>query len=342
MIRSLKNLSYEEMQQWAVDEGFAPYTGRQLFEWLFRHFLEDPAEMHNIKKEIRSRIAGYGPLRLLELLRHKNSGGSGTEKFLFQCLDGNALESVLIRSGKRVTLCVSSQIGCAMNCSFCRTADMGFIRNLSAAEIIEQFIQVKKASNEKISNVVFMGMGEPFNNFEQSIRAAIVLNHEKGPQIAARHITLSTSGIVPKIREFAHLPYQFKLAISLNASTNRVRDKLMPVNHRYPLEQLLDAAKYYSDTTRRRITFEYVLIRDVNDSEQDAAELKRLLRHIPCKLNVIPFNETGASFQRPDEKDIERFIGDLENAVFPVTLRLSGGRGINAACGQLYHEVLKT
>ncbi|MDD3095538.1 MAG: 23S rRNA (adenine(2503)-C(2))-methyltransferase RlmN, partial [Candidatus Marinimicrobia bacterium] len=281
------------------------------------------------------------PLRLLDILEHESGGDGGTDKFLFQCLDGKAVESVLIRSQKRVTLCVSSQVGCAMNCAFCRTADMGFIRDLSAGEILEQYVQVQRLSEEKISNVVFMGMGEPFNNFEQSVRAALVLNHEKGPQIAARHITFSTSGIVPKIREFAHLPYQFKLAISLNAATNRIRDLLMPVNRRYPLEELLDAAKYYVQTTNRHLTFEYVLIKDVNNGDKDAAELMRLLRPIPCKLNVIPFNETGASYRRPDEKDISRFLGALSAAVFPVTLRLSGGRGINAACGQLYHEVLR-
>lgn len=225
---------------------------------------------------------------------------------------------------------------------FCRTGDMGLKRKLQTAEIVEQVIQSAKISDKKISNIVFMGMGEPFNNFEAVIKAAGILNHEKGLNIGARHITLSTSGIVPKIREFAHLPYQFKLAISLTTARNSLRNELMPVNRRYPLEDLLSAAKYYTHVTNKLLTFEYVLLKGVNDSSKDAHTLIDKLSGIPCKLNIIPYNETDGRFERPDEKDIHRFVSYLENVPFTVTLRYSGGRGIKAACGQLYHEVRRT
>ncbi|MBW6458362.1 MAG: 23S rRNA (adenine(2503)-C(2))-methyltransferase RlmN, partial [FCB group bacterium] len=262
----------------------------------------------------------------------------GSEKFLFQSLDGHKLETVLIPGAERNTLCVSSQIGCAMACTFCRTADMGFVRDLSSGEIVEQFLLVKRITGKHISHVVFMGMGEPFNNYRQVIKAAVILNHEKGPNIAARRITLSTCGIVPRIMELAHEPHQFKLAVSLNASTDEKRSVLMPVNKAYPLKALLAAVKYYTDTTNKLVTFEYVLIRDVNDANEDARQLKEKLSFIPCKLNIIPYNETGGRFRKPDDARVASFISGLGETHFPVTLRKSGGQDIGAACGQLYAQ----
>ena len=337
MEKSLKDLSYEEMQDWAKAQGLKAFVGRQIFEWLFAKNVRAASEMRNVKKEVRALVEKRGHLDLLEP-EHHETGDDGSEKFLFRCRDGHALETVLIRSPRRATLCISSQIGCAMGCTFCRTADMGFVRDLSPGEMVEQYLQAARITGENITNVVFMGMGEPFNNYEASIRAAVLLNHERGPNIAARRITLSTSGIVPRILDFARLPYQFKLAISLNAADNEKRSALMPVNRAYPLEEVLNAAKYYTDTTNRHVTFEYVLIRDVNDGSGDAAALRKILTPIPCKLNVIPYNETGGGLKRPGSKDVERFLGYLEEVNFAVTLRNSGGRGIRAACGQLYHE----
>lgn len=338
MNKSLKGLSFEEMQHWALEKGYAPFVGRQLFQWIYSKGVTDPDRMHNIRKDIRRELAEAGNLELLKPERREYSDDSGTEKFLFRCLDKHAVESVLISSGSRRTLCVSTQIGCAMNCSFCRTGNMGLIRDLSSGEIVEQYLQAAKLSSARISNIVFMGMGEPFHNYRESIKAAIILNHAEGPNIAARHITFSTSGIVPQIIEFAHLPYQFKLAISLNAADNKKRDSLMPVNHRYPLEKLMHAAKYYTEISSRMLTFEYVLIKDVNDQENDAKNLMHLLKKINCKLNVIPYNETDGIYQRPGEEGIRRFLSYLDASPFTVTLRISGGRGIKAACGQLYQE----
>ncbi|MDZ7795720.1 MAG: 23S rRNA (adenine(2503)-C(2))-methyltransferase RlmN [Candidatus Marinimicrobia bacterium] len=281
MKNTLKNLSYEEMQNWASAQGLKAFVGKQIFEWLFDKKVSAASEMLNIKKEVRDLVDRSGAINLLKNESHELSADDGSEKFLFRCLDGEALETVLIRSPQRSTLCISSQIGCAMGCSFCRTSGMGLIRNLSSGEMLEQFIQVSRMSRDTITNVVFMGMGEPFDNYEQAIKAAVVLNHEKGPNIVARRITLSTAGIVPRIRDFARLPYQFRLAVSLNAADNAKRDALMPINRRYPVEELLQAAKYYTDISNRHITFEYVLIRGVNDSPADAAELRKKLTPFP-------------------------------------------------------------
>jgi len=340
MINTIKNLDYEEMQEWAVVKGLKPFIGRQIFEWIFQKGVHSTAEMHNVSKNVKEIIDAEGPLILLDLETHEISDDDSAEKFLFKCKDDYAIETVLLRSGNHYTLCVSSEIGCAMGCTFCKTGEMGLKRKLQAGEIVEQVLLARRISDKKISNIVFMGMGEPFNNYDEVIKAATIMNHAKGLNIGARHITISTSGVVPYIREFSHLPFQFKLAISLNSANDTKRSELMPINRSYPLEDLLSAAKYYTIVTNKLITFEYVLLKGVNDTAKDAHELIEKLSSIPSKLNIIPYNEIDDRFKRPGEKDIQRFISYLEDVSFAVTLRYSGGRGISAACGQLYHEVM--
>lgn len=341
MINTLKNYTYEELQEWAVEQGLKPFVGRQIFEWIFAKGVNNTDEMLNISKKARELIDAQGSLAVLEVSKHEISEEDSSEKFLFTCHDGHSIETVLLHSGNHFTLCISSEVGCAMGCVFCKTGEMGLVRKLETAEILEQFIQVQRISSQKISNIVFMGMGEPFNNYDAVIKAAEILNHHKGPNIGARHITLSTSGIVPRIKEFAHLPFQFKLAVSLNSADNAKRSELMPLNRRYPLEELLSAATYYTHVTNKLIFFEYVLLKGINDSLRDAYDLIEKLNRIPCKLNVIPYNETDSKFNRPDDKDIKKFVSYFKDTSFPVTLRYSGGRGIKAACGQLYHETIK-
>ncbi len=338
MNSGIKNCSFEELQDWAVSNGLKPFVGRQIFEWLYNKGVYKTSDMLNISKSARELIDKNGPLILLDLEKQEFSESDGSEKYLFRCHDGEAIETVLLQSGHHYTLCISSEIGCAMGCRFCRTGDMGLKRKLSAGEIVEQVLQARRISDKKISNIVFMGMGEPFNNYDEVIKAAVIINHEKGLNIGARHITVSTSGIIPRIREFAHLPFQFKLAISLNAAMNSKRNELMPVNRRYPLDDLLEAAKYYTIVTNKLLTFEYVLLKGLNDTAKDAHALIEKLSSIPCKINVIPYNETDGRFERPGEKDIHQFLSYLENVPFAVTLRYSGGRGIQAACGQLYQK----
>jgi len=340
MINTIKNFDYEEMQEWAVVKGLKPFIGRQIFEWIFQKGVHSTAEMHNVSKNVKEIIDAEGPLILLDLETHEISDDDSAEKFLFKCKDGFAIETVLLSSGNHYTLCVSSEIGCAMGCTFCKTGEMGLKRKLQAGEIVEQVLLARRISDKKISNIVFMGMGEPFNNYDEVIKAATIMNHAKGLNIGARHITISTSGVVPYIREFSHLPFQFKLAISLNSANDTKRSELMPINRSYPLEDLLSAAKYYTIVTNKLITFEYVLLKGINDTAKDAHELIEKLSSIPSKLNIIPYNEIDDRFKRPSEKDIHRFLDYLENVPFAVTLRYSGGRGIRAACGQLYHEVM--
>jgi 23S rRNA (adenine2503-C2)-methyltransferase len=342
MNEGIKNLSFEEIQEWAVSKDLKPFVGRQIFEWLYQKGVSATADMHNLPNQVREIIDKEGPLTILEIERHEISDDDSSEKFLFKCVDGHSIETVLLRSGHHHTLCVSSEVGCAMACTFCKTGEMGLVRKLQTAEIVEQVLIARRISDKKISNIVFMGMGEPFNNYDAVIKAAIIMNHEKGLNIGARHITISTSGIVPKIREFSHLAYQFKLAISLTTALNSKRNELMPINRRYPLDELLSAAKYYNVVTNKLLTFEYVLMKGVNDSSRDAHALIDKLSVIPCKLNVIPYNETDSKYQRPSEKDIHQFLSYLENVPFAVTLRYSGGRGIKAACGQLYHEAKRS
>jgi len=255
------------------------------------------------------------------------------ENFYFKQLGGNHIESVLMREKNRTTVCVSSQSGCILDCNFCATASMGFLQNLNANEIIDQVILLSSYTKSKITNVVYMGMGEPFMNYRQVIESGKLLNKNMG--LGARRITISTAGIAPKIRQIADDNYSFKLAISLNATNDEVRKKIMPITLKHSFKEIIDSAKYYYSKTKRLITFEYVLLNGINDSTNDAKELVKLLKGFPCKLNIIPYNEIGGDYIRPEIKDINQFLFHLKPAKFIVTVRWSNGTDIDAGCGQL-------
>ncbi len=342
MKQSLKDLLPEEMETWVRSKGFPAYKGRQMAQWIFQKGEDNPDRMYTLPKTLREIIHTGGNLSRTWLISNPPEDFTQSHKFLFELKDGKSVESVFIPSENRRTVCVSSQVGCALNCSFCQTARMGFHRNLSTGEIVDQVLQIRRMVPEIITNVVFMGMGEPFHNFESVIKAARIMNHESGLNIGARHITLSTAGLVPQIYAFAELPYQFKLAVSLNAIRDDLREVLMPVNKQYPLSDLLEAVKFYTQKTRRRVTFEYVMMKDINMSRRDADELVSLLGELDCKLNLIPFNTTDALYKTPDKKDIETFSAFLQQkAPFPVMIRWSGGADKKAACGQLYTQLKK-
>ncbi|HAE86609.1 TPA: 23S rRNA (adenine(2503)-C(2))-methyltransferase RlmN, partial [Candidatus Marinimicrobia bacterium] len=309
---SLKDLLPEEMETWAQSKGYPSYKGRQLAQWIFQKGVDDPDSMHTLPKAFRKMICAEGNLHLTRLVSDKPNDFSQSNKFLFELSDGKFVESVYIPSENRRTVCVSSQVGCALNCTFCQTARMGFQRNLSTGEIVDQVLQIRRIVPEAITNVVFMGMGEPFHNYDSVIQAARILNHESGLNIGARHITVSTAGVVPQILAFAELPYQFKLAVSLNAIRDDLRQTLMPVNRQYPLSALLEAVKFYACKTHRRVTFEYVMMRNVNISQRDADELVSRLSEFDCKLNLIPFNMTEAPYERPAEEEIQFFTDYLQ------------------------------
>ena len=323
-----------ELEIFAKKLGEESFRGRQLFDWIYRQQIYDFSVMTNLSKSFRKKIKTI-PIQPLKILKHDISISKLTRKFLFELTDGNQIESVLMKEGNRITVCVSTQVGCAVDCNFCATAKMGFKKNLTAGEIVDQFLQLQKIISEKITNVVFMGMGEPFLNYGNSITAANLLHNPKGINMGAGRITLSTAGIIPKIRQFTEENLPYKLAVSLNGSNSAQRFKTMPVTKTHSFKDLIKASKEYAYKSRNRITFEYVLMAGINDKPRDAERLKYLLNSMHCKLNVIPYNEIGGQYQRPEDKAIEAFLNPLKNAGFSVTIRWSKGIEIEAGCGQL-------
>lgn len=331
----LKSLSREELDQFIASLGEKPFRAAQIWSWLYQKNVADYARMTNLSKAFRQTLSDQTMTGRLDLMRVTRSENSGTQKFLWSLKDGKQIESVYIPEGKRRTVCVSSQVGCAMGCAFCATGRLGRSRNLSVFEILEQVLSTWNCIGEKPTNIVVMGMGEPFQNYNHVLKAMTILNHETGSAIGARKITISTCGLVPRIRQYTEEKQPFKLAVSLNATTDAVRSRIMPINKIYPLEELLKAARFYTNNTRRRITFEYVLIQDINDSPEDASRLLTLLTGLPCKINLIAYNPTSGPFARPPDSVIQRFAAQIESICAPVTLRLSKGDDINGACGQL-------
>ncbi|HDR04678.1 MAG TPA: 23S rRNA (adenine(2503)-C(2))-methyltransferase RlmN [Candidatus Marinimicrobia bacterium] len=332
---SLRNLNFSQLEEWILARGFPKFRTKQVFQWLWRSNVFDADKMHTLPKDLRQIIELEGNINLLQRVSRIDSRLDASSKLLLKLNDGNLIESVLITEDKRNTVCVSTQVGCALGCTFCRTGSMGFVRNLSSGEILSQLLLISRLSANPVTNVVFMGMGEPFLNFDALIEAAKMMNDPRAFNLSARRISISTAGIIPGIEQLSLLPWQFKLAISLNAIFPELRETLMPISKKYSLDNLLKAAKSYTEKSGKLVMFEYVLIDGVNDRDEDAAELKRRLKDIPCKINLIPFNSIATAMQRPSPQRIRRFISNLENAPFPVIVRHSGGTDINAACGQL-------
>lgn len=311
------------------------FRGQQLFGWLYRSRVDSFEDMGNIPSGLRQSLEEKYRIHPLKLIHVTGSTGESTRKFLFELQSGEKVESVLMKEGKRTTICISSQVGCAVDCDFCATASMGFQKNLSVGEIVDQFLLVSKESTAPITNVVFMGMGEPFLNYDRVISAADLMNAEKGIKLGAKRITISTVGITPKINRYAEEKHRYKLAISLNGASQEKRLKTMPIAKKYPLNDLLVAIDHFSSRSRHPVTLEYVLMAGVTDSKEDAQKLMTLLSGRRCKLNVIPYNEIGGKYKRPGDERIEAFIKVLEKAPFPVTVRWSKGTDIAAGCGQL-------
>jgi 23S rRNA (adenine2503-C2)-methyltransferase len=311
------------------------YRAEQIFNWTYKRYVQSIEEMENLPKQLKDSLANNYILNPLKLLKVTGSKSAKTRKYLLECQDGEKIEAVLMKEQKRITICLSSQVGCALGCEFCATGTMGIIRNLTVGEIVAQYLLLLKESEKPITNVVFMGMGEPFLNYDNVIKSAELLNHPDGINLGARHITISTAGIIQRIRQFAEEKQRYKLAISLNGSTQVQRLKTMPIAKKYPIDKLIESIKYYNDETRNLVTFEYVLLADINDSELDAKRLINLINAAPCKLNVIPYNEIGGKFKRPSDEKIREFLSIFSNAPFTVTTRWSKGADINAGCGQL-------
>ncbi len=331
---NLKALSEEELSEFLLSFDLSAYRVRQVLHWIYARRAVHVRDMTELSKPLRERLSRSAYISNLALLERKTSR-DGSEKFLFGLEDGETVETVLIHDGSRRTLCVSSQVGCAMGCLFCLTGATGFTRNLEAYEIVDQVIAVQRLIEpERITNIVFMGMGEPLNNLD-NVHGAIT-TMVRLLKVSRRRITVSTSGLVPGIERLSELSPSVNLAVSLNATTDRLRDRLMPVNRRYPIGVLLRACRRYPLEPRRRITFEYVMIEGLNDSDDDARNLVALLRGIPSKVNLIPFNHhEGSAFRSPAEDKVLRFRALLQEAGLTAMVRKSKGRDILAACGQL-------
>ncbi|OGR03452.1 MAG: 23S rRNA (adenine(2503)-C(2))-methyltransferase [Deltaproteobacteria bacterium RIFOXYD12_FULL_50_9] len=346
----LKDLSPSMLTDFVLQLGLPNYRAGQIFAWLYKHGVTDFAEMTNLKKEIRQLLADKAWISSLQPQTIETSK-DGTIKIAFQLDDQALIESVLIPEGDRATLCISTQVGCAMGCAFCLTGTMGFSRNLRPAEIINQVLAVKKIlatqivtpeENQEIhektglNNLVFMGMGEPLLNLDNLIIALDILLDQRGLDFSERRITVSTCGIVPKMRELGERTAAVNLAVSLHSVDDSLRSQLMPVNKTYPVDTLLAACRAYPLPPRRRIMFEYILIDGVNDSAEDAKKLVKKLRGIRCKINLLPFNESkNMLYKCPPQARIDTFQQILWDAGFTVLVRTSRGADIGAACGQL-------
>jgi len=336
---NLTGLTLEELEKFAVEQDEKVFRGRQLFSWIYEKNCCSFDGMSNISKSFRQKLQHIAKVGQVELYTKNISPQSGTIKYLFSLYDNNFIESVYIPEDKRRTLCISSQIGCALNCTFCATGKMGFKRNLSAGEIVDQVLSVERDVGAELTNIVFMGMGEPFRNYDQVIKAAQLINHPDGIAVGARHIVISTAGVADKIYRFADEGHRFRLAVSLNSAFNSKRIKLMPVTKKWDLESLLTAIKYYANKSKQLPTIEYVLFDGLNDGHRDAKELKKLLSKIPVKINIIPYNATIPGYNRPDPEKVDQFIQWLLPLHAPVSVRWSKGDDINAACGQLAGQI---
>lgn len=332
----IKNLSREQLEAWLESKGVAPYRAGQIFKWIFSQQVDQFTSMTNLGQELRENLADHFVISRLKTEKVETSR-DGSQKYLFELADGNRIETVLIPEKEHKTLCISSQVGCTMGCRFCLTGAGGFIRNLTVGEIVSQVRDIKKSiGSHPLSNIVLMGMGEPLANYENVVQAIRILtDRDFGMDFSTRRVTLSTAGLVPEMARLGQ-DVLVNLAVSLNATDNDTRSNLMPINRKYPLEMLLEACRRYPLPPRKRITFEYILIRDVNDSPENARRLTKLLRPIRAKINLIPFNEhAGSPFRRPDEKTLTVFQDILVQQHYTAIIRNSKGQDIFAACGQL-------
>lgn len=344
--KSIYDVSLAELTGLIESWGQPGYRARQVWEWLYHHKVTDFAAMANLPKVLRERLAAEFRIGSLELVAEMHSTDGQTVKRLLRLPDGQLIESVLMEyDDNRRTACISTQAGCAMGCVFCATGQMGFARHLTAGEIVEQavlFARQLNAEGERLSNVVLMGMGEPLHNYDATLDAIRRLNDPRGLNIGQRHITLSTVGLVPAIRQFAAEGLQVGLAISLHAATDAERDKLLPVNKRWPLDQLIAAVRDYVDQTGRRVTFEWALIAGENDTVEQAHTLGDLLQGLKCHVNLIPLNPTpGYAGRPPDPAHVAAFQAVLTTYGVGSTVRVRRGIDIQAGCGQLKAEVTR-
>ena len=319
-----------------------PFRAEQIFKWLNQEKVTSFEEMTNLSLDLRKKLEENYHIGTFQI-EHKLVSKDGTKKYLFDLCDAenNLIETVLMQYHHGFTVCLSSQIGCKMGCKFCASTGIPFVRNLEAGEIVQQIIEIEREEKIRISNIVFMGIGEPLDNFENAMKAIEIINHPKGLNIGARHISISTSGLVPQIYELADRQMQCTLSVSLHSSNNQTRSSMMPINQTYPIEELMKACKYYIAKTNKRISFEYALAKENNDNIQDAKELVQLLKGMLAHVNLIPINKIeDGKFTKSTNENIMKFRDYLNDHGIVATIRRELGSDIDAACGQLRRKNL--
>ncbi len=344
--KSKYDLNKENILEYTSDElnalftemGQPGYRTFQLWKGIYSANYTNFEQFTSFPKTLRNILDEKFILRSFKQIDSVQSPTDGTTKYLWELADGSKIESVIIYEGKRTTYCISSQVGCPLDCKFCATGKMGLLRNLSHAEIIEQVMQMKVLGKSSPTNIVFMGMGEPLLNYDAVMRAADVLSEPEGMAFSRKKITISTSGIIKNIRRMADENRPYSLAISLNAPEQAVREAIMPISRKYPLDELLNAARYYTKKTEKRVTFEYVLLNGINASLKDAQKLLQITKDIPCKINIIPCNSDDPNYQPPPDEQVVKFDRMVNANQRTITIRKSKGWEIQAACGQLYAE----
>lgn len=332
----IKSMDIDELSAYLVSIGEQKFRGKQLYSWIHEKGVASFDEMTNLSKGLLDKLKENTDLVVLDALDCINSKEDGTKKFLFELADDQVIESVFMQYKHGNTVCISSQVGCKMACKFCASTLGGLIRNLKPSEMLDQIYGIERSTGEKVSNIVVMGTGEPFDNYDNLLKFIKLINSKEGRNIGQRSITVSTCGIVPRIYDFANECSQVNLAISLHAPSDEIREKLMPISHQYTYEELMESVKYYLNKTNRRITFEYSLIDGLNDSKDDAYELTRKLKGIHCHVNLIPINKVeGRNFEKSTEEHMKLFRKILESKGITTTLRRTLGEDVDAACGQL-------
>lgn len=339
---NILDLNIVELKEWMKSSGESQFRAKQVIDWIYKG-IWNFEDMSNISESTKEKLQSNFCIRIPELISEYKSKQNDTIKYLFALEDGNLIECVVMKYKHGNSICISTQVGCRMGCKFCASTIGGLIRNLTPGEMLSQIMKAQELISERISNVVLMGSGEPFDNFDNVMKFLNIVNSEDGLNIGQRHITISTCGIVPKIIEFADINIQTTLAISLHAATDEIRMKSMPIANKYSVSEIIEACKYYIRKTNRRITFEYALVRDVNDSRLDAEKLSLLLKGMLCHVNLIPINEIKENkFKRSLNENVAEFKRVLDNNNIQTTIRREMGLDINAACGQLRISHIKS
>ena len=337
--KDLKSMTLEELTEFVKELGEKPFRAKQLYQWMHVKLAESLDECMNLPKSLKEKLSEYSTYTSLKTVKMLESGIDGTRKYLFGLDDGNVIESVLMKYHHGNSVCISSQVGCRMGCRFCASTQAGRVRNLEAGEICSEIYTAQKDIGERISHIVLMGIGEPLDNFDEVMRFLENITSPEGVNIGMRNISLSTCGLVPKIDQLAEKKLQLTLSISLHAPTNQIRSSMMPVNDAYPVEQLIQTVRRYQETTGRRVSFEYSMVRGVNDSDICAKQLADLIRGMGAHVNLIPINPVdGSPYSATDAANVRRFQQKLESLGVNATVRRRLGSEISAACGQLRRD----